>query len=273
VASGRVLLECDWKGIEGVLVGWFANDQEYMRLAKIGVHDYFCAHILASKGKISVSEIPSLSLADAELKPIFRDLKTRFPKDRDDAKHCVHGQNYGMGPRLMADMYEMPEAEAKRLQKMYFELFPKIRNWQRSVLDRASRECKLRNPFSYEMPLWEVYRWDSKRQCYVLGEDAKSAIAFLPRDTAAAMLKEVLLRPSIRQLVNEGIVLASTHDSITAEVDERDLMSTAMLLKREMEAPVPELSNLSVGVEAKAGCSWHEEAMEVLDLSPVSQPL
>jgi DNA polymerase I-like protein with 3'-5' exonuclease and polymerase domains len=179
--------------------------------------------------------------------------------------NCIHGQNYGMGPRLMADMYEMPEAEAKRLQSMYFELFPKIRAWQKSVLDRASRECKLRNPFGYEMPFWEVYRWDSKRQDYILGEDAKSAIAFLPRDTAAAMLKEVLLR--LKPLADAGIMLCSTHDSITCEVPESDLMGIASVVKTEMEACVPELDGLSIGVEVKAGSVWHESGMEVLDIA------
>src|SRR5216684_103546 len=40
VAPGRVLLESDWKGIEAVLVGWYAADPDYIRLARLGVHDY-----------------------------------------------------------------------------------------------------------------------------------------------------------------------------------------------------------------------------------------
>jgi len=254
--AGRVLLESDWKGIEAVLVGWFAGDVEYMRLARLGVHDYMGIHM--------AGETVDLSQSDSALKVLFSDFKRAHPKLRDDAKHTVHGTNYGMGPRLMADMYEMPEREAKRLQGLYFDLFPKIRAWQRSVLDRASRECKLRNPFGYEMPFWEVYRWDSKKQGYSMGEDAKSAIAFLPRDTAAAMLKEVLLR--LRHLADEGIMIASTHDSITCEVNAADLMGVAALLKGEMERPVPELNNLSIGVECKAGESWHDDAMESLNL-------
>lgn len=256
VPAGRVLLECDWKGIEAVLVGWFAGDVDYMRLARLGVHDYM--GIYMSGGTVD------LGLADSALKVLFRDFKRAEPKLRDDAKHTVHGANYGMGPRLMADMYELPEREAKQLLSMYFELFPKIRAWQRSVLDRASRECKLVNPFQYSMPFWEVFRWDTKRQATTLGEDAKSAIAFLPRDTAAAMLKEVLLR--LAWLATDGVMLASTHDSITCECNESDVESVALIVRNEMERPVAELSGLSVGVECKAGKAWHESAMEVLDL-------
>jgi len=261
VPAGHVLLESDWKGIEAVLVGWFASDADYMRLARLGVHDYMGIH-MAGGGV-------DLSLPDVELKRLFRDFKHEHPKLRDDAKHTVHGTNYGMGPRLMADMYEMPEREAKRLQGLYFDLFPKVRQWQLSVLERASRECKLTNPFTYSMPFFEVHRWDSKRQCWALGEDAKSAIAFLPRDTAAAMLKEVLLR--LRHLADEGVMLASTHDSITCEVEEHDLMRVALLLKTEMERGVPELGGLSIGVELKYGSAWHDDALETLDLTTESQ--
>lgn len=257
VPAGRVLLECDWKGIEAVLVGWFAGDADYMRLARLGVHDYMGIHMAG--GTVS------LALPDSELKTMFREFKREFPKLRDDAKHTVHGTNYGMGPRLMSDLYEMSEREAKRLQTMYFDLFPKIQQWQKATLDRASRECKLRNPFGYEMPFWEVYRWDSKRRCYALGEDAKSAIAFLPRDTAAAMLKETLLR--LKWLADEGTMIASTHDSITCECDASELMRVATIVKTEMERAVPEISGLSIGVECKAGGSWHEDAMETLEVA------
>lgn len=256
VPAGRVLLECDWKGIEAVLVGWFAGDPDYIRLARLGVHDYM--GIYMSGGTVD------LSLPDHELKQLFRDFKRAFPKLRDDAKHTVHGTNYGMGPRLMSDLYEMPEAEAKRLQALYFDLFPKVKAWQRATLDRASRECRLRNPFGYEMSFWEVFRWDAKGAKWALGEDAKSAIAFLPRDTAAGMLKEVLLR--LRPLADEGIMIASTHDSITCEMEEGRLEEIARVVKQEMEAPIPELNFLSIGVEIKYGTAWHESELKTLEL-------
>jgi uracil-DNA glycosylase family 4 len=257
VSTERVLLECDWKGIEAVLVGWFAQDPDYMRLARLGVHDYM--------GIYMAGQTVDLAASDYDLKALFSAFKRAHPKLRDDAKHTVHGTNYGMGPRLMADMYEMSEKEAKRLQGLYFDLFPKIKTWQKSVCDRASRECKLTNPFNYSMPFWEVYRWDSKYQRYALGEDAKSAIAFLPRDTAAAMLKEVLLRLSY--LAAEGVMIASTHDSITCEVDESELPRIAHIVRREMERPVPELNGLSIDVECKAGSSWHDDSMHSLELA------
>src|SRR5882672_2859102 len=120
--SGRTLLECDWRGIEAVLVGWFAGDQDYQRLARLGVHSFMASHMLGRPADISWS--------DHDLLECFREIKGTQRALYDDAKHTVHGTNYGMGPRLMADLYEMPEREAKRLQGLYFDLFPKIKLWQ-----------------------------------------------------------------------------------------------------------------------------------------------
>jgi len=256
-AGNRVLLEADWRGIEAVLVGWFARDPDYQRLARLGVHSFMASHMLGRPADVSWS--------DEDLTAYFKEIKKGHKKIYDDAKHTIHGSNYGMGPHLLSDMYEMPLAEAKRLQDFYFGLFPRLLSWRKATLDQASRECKLRNPFGYEMPFWEVYKWDSKGKKWTLGEDAKGAIAFLPRDTAAAMLKETLLR--LRPLVDEGILLACTHDSVTCEVEERDLDRVAEMVKLEMERPVPQLDNLSIGVELKAGAAWHESEMRTLEVA------
>jgi DNA polymerase I-like protein with 3'-5' exonuclease and polymerase domains len=320
VPSDRILIESDFKGIEAVIVGYLANDPDYIRLAKIGVHDYFCTHILASKGKMAASDIPSLVQSDSELKVVFKHVKKTFPKDRDDAKHIVHGTAYGMTPPLMASLYELPIAEAERLQELYFELFPKIHAWQEMVKEKAHREVWLRNCFGYEIPFWEVYRWNSQRYerllqtwrklegfapngmrwsltrveqdwvdairgwmekgfttedaisklCYDLGDDAKSAISFLPRDTAAAMLKEVLLRlrPLAFSQYDAGFMIGCAHDAILTECPKVKMEEVAQLLHREMTAPVKELGGLQIDVEIKAGRCWSADEMEVIEVAP-----
>ena len=263
---GHLLLDVDWKGIEAVLVGWFAQDEDFMRLGRLGVHDYFCYHLLVYRKKLVLSDIPSLSLSDNDLRYALKRVKKEFPKDRDDSKHIVHGIDYGETPYLIHMLYEIPLKEATALHALHGEVFPKIKRWQKETLDRASRESRLRNPFGMEMPFWEVFRWDSRRQQYVLGDDAKSALSFLPRDTAAGMLKEVILRPSVSQLIEEGIVLSTHHDAFMAEPRESDVMRVAHILKSEMEQPVDVLNGLVIGVDAKVGPSWHEDEMESLDL-------
>jgi len=267
-SPGRIIVEADWKGIEAVLCGWFAGDEEYMRLARLGVHDYVTWLVLADKGKVPQSDVPDLSWSDDDLKASFKMVKKLFSKDRDDCKHIVHGSNYLGTARYLAELYELREALVKEVQGSYFTRFNKLKQWQNTTLDRASRECKLRNPFGYEMNFYEVFKWDTKYKRWVYGDDAKSCVSFLPRDTAAAMLKEALLR--LRPLADEGIMIASAHDAIAGDTVESDLLRVARLLKTEMERPVKELNDLVVGVELKAGVCWHPDSMEVLELSDES---
>lgn len=266
-APGKLLLESDWKGIEAVIVGWFAGDQDYIRLARIGVHDYMGLHMIGHP--------PDLSLPDHELAKLFKAFKKEFPQIRDDAKHTVHGQNYGMGPALMSQQYGMSLKRAKELQGIYFDLFPKIKRWQHSIMEQAYEESKLTNPYGYCMWFWDVFRWDhnqfekakrsglteaeARKKAYKLGDDAKSAVSFMPRDTAAGMLKDVLLK--LRPLAEEGIMIASVHDSILCEVEAKDLDRVSLMVREAQEAPVAELGGLTIAVDQKVGQRWHESEM------------
>ncbi len=53
---GYTLVEPDWKAIEAVLVGYFAEDPEYIRAAKLGVHDILGSHILAKRFSLLLLE-------------------------------------------------------------------------------------------------------------------------------------------------------------------------------------------------------------------------
>jgi uracil-DNA glycosylase family 4 len=325
-SQDRVLVESDWRGIEAVLVGVFADDPDYVRLAKIGVHDYLCCHILATKGKILYSDIPSLSLSDAELKIIFKGIKKRFPKDRDDSKHVVHASNYLATPSLISSMYEMPLKETEHIQAIYFsEVAAKVKAWQGMMLAKAHSEVYLKNVYGYQMAFWEIYRWNSHRYeilakmwsrigkmgadgmpwkpnlrertwireieqilkadpamkvedgisklCWDLGDDAKSAISFLPRDTAAGMLRELLLR--VEPLVDDGFLCASAHDAVLCDCPRSQQSRVEEILYTEMTRPVPQLKNaqypegLIVDVEVKAGPSWDSDNMEVREIRPI----
>jgi len=225
------------------------------------------ALVLAEQGKILQSDVPQLSQTDAEITAALKPLKNRFRFEYDQNKHGTHLSNYLGTPFLMNEMY--PESfpqlrDAKRWQEFYFStVAAKVRAWQTATLDRANRECKLRNPFTYEMPFWSVYQWDSRRKGWTLGDDAKSAIAFLPRDTGAAMLKEALLRIAPRTLPGE--LVASTHDSVLCDAVEGRTEALAGILREEMERPVPELGGLVIPVELKVGQSWHESTMEAYE--------
>lgn len=281
-SPGKVLVEADWKGIEAVIVGWFAGDTDYMRLGRLGVHAYMTSLVLARDKKIE--EVADLKWSDADLTQFFSELKKKFRFEYDQNKHGVHLSNYGGTPPLMTQQF--PEAfptmaAAKQWQDFYFDtVAKKVRAWQKGVLERAHQEVKLVNPWGYVMRFWNVYEWDSRKfaklkrdglgekearaGAWRLGEDAKSALSFLPRDTAAGMLKEVLLR--LRPWAERRVLLASVHDSIMGELERPHAEEFAWALKTEMEKPVPELGGLSIGTDIKWGDVWDDDGMKPLVL-------
>ena len=254
--EGFLLLERDWSGMESILVGWFAGDEAYMRLSRLGVHSFLLSHML--------NEPVDLADSDESLRAHFKKLKATHKSRYDDAKHVCHASNYGATPKLIAELYEMTLASAKKLQALYFSLFPLVRKWQVATLQKAHKEARLVNPYGYPMWFWDVYKWDTRYATWRLGDGAKSAISFLPRDTAAGMLKEVLLRlERDHKLASRGIMLSSTHDAVLTQVREDQVDEIDEILKFEMEKPVPELGGLVIGSEAKVGRCWDEDLMEV----------
>jgi uracil-DNA glycosylase family 4 len=312
VSDDEWLIESDWKGMEAVLVGYFAEDPDYMRLARLGVHDYMALHM--------IGQPIELGLPEDELKDRFSWVKKNHPKIRDDAKHTIHGTNYGMTPFLMAELYEMSRSRAAQLQSLYFELFPKVRAWQQRTISQAHSETKLVNAWAYRMDFWNVYKWEARRYdnlrrlwvrkqtgalgvqhkrdleqlkrietgiasglssdkaiarlCYSLGDEAKSAISFLPRDSGAAMLKDALLELEERyQLASRGIIRGCAHDSILGVCKRRDVDWVAEALRAAQERPVERLNGLVIGVEQAIGQSWDKKSMVTYERSTNEQIL
>ena len=107
--AGRVLVECDYSGYHAQLLGYFAGDREYMKLATLGLHDYLAAHILRSKiSNMKATEFNSnkqlwletsqhlstldswLSLPDTELGEKLHWIKKNHKEVRNkQAKPCI----------------------------------------------------------------------------------------------------------------------------------------------------------------------------------------
>jgi len=299
VAEGDVIIESDWKGMEALLVGYFANDPDYMRLARLGVHDFMGHHMM----KLPIS----MEMGDGELLDRFKWFKAKYPKQRDDAKHTIHGVGYGMTAYLMAELYEMTRMRAQGLIDLLFDLFPKVKQWQQATMQLAHEKCRLTNAWGYVMPFWNVFAWQQKRHdrlrqlwiryetgnrgpfakreqeditriiekglqgareeaiaslCYDLGDEAKSALAFLPRDTGAAMLKDTLLALRDEYGLDKRVLRANAHDSILAICPREQADEVAWQLKSTMERPQERLGGLVIGAEVSIGQSWDKASMK-----------
>jgi DNA polymerase I-like protein with 3'-5' exonuclease and polymerase domains len=267
---GCVILEADYTGIEAVEVGWFSADPNYIRLASIGVHSYLCSHLLDKPADLTWED-DRLAEYLAEFKH-SKDPATKAMYAR--SKRCVHGGNYGMTPAGMRANY--PEtfktvAEATRVQDIYMAVCPKLRDWQRSIIQRANRQGYLggdEHPFRYRHWFWNVINHkrltrpqylgqkvkglqvienDSGYWSVQYGDDAKRAIAFFPQSTAGGVLKEAMLAlfdPELPETYIGDTYYGKTpfrmpiHDSLFLEVPNNKVDFVVERLVKVMTSPI-----------------------------------
>lgn len=268
-APGCLLVEADFAAIEAVMVGWFAADPVYYRLAKLGVHAYLTSHLAGAPA--------DLAWPDERLTDYFHEMKGAHKPLYNQAKKVVHGSSYGLTPFGMRDRFPdiFPSvAAAQRVQELFFALAPRVRAWQQAVVKMAARQNYLggpgAHPFSYKHWFWNCTNYsritEAKYQqlarlekpvarignaCYAVtqGDDAKRAIAFFPQSTAAGIIRECALRlfvPGGESYIGEEWhgrtpLRALIHDSFLLEVPEERVEAVIRILLREMRRPVEEM--------------------------------
>ena len=275
---GHVFLARDFSGIEAVLVGYFAQDPGYIRLAKRDVHSFYTAYALHElDGRISANDLPRLDWSDEKLFTRLGEIKKEFGEERNALyKHLVHGANFMQGPKGAAEKIlaetevEYPVALVKRVMDIYFELFPKIRTWHKTLLAQADRDGFVRNPFGYVHRFYRVFEWEKIGEHWQReqGPDANKVIAFGPQSTAAGIIKEAMLRLYSNRFAEAGQYLRLLiHDELFTEVPEEKVHEIDAILKFEMEQPIkcmplpPEWNMgeyLFINTEEKIGKRWGE---------------
>lgn len=329
VHRGTRLFECDFSGIEAVLTGWFQRDPAYMRLARLGVHAGLTSHVVGKPFNPSLpdAEIAAYFSALKAAEPIIYDRCKRNVHGKNYGL-TIHGmvKNFPQtfptlsAAKKISDIYDqmapgLPVLHTD-LRTVAYELNylggpSKPLHYPHHLGQIFARNPHLeRHPFGYKHWFWSVlgfrgipYSAYIKRQqqhepvCIIqgkyfaitLGEDAKRVIAFFPQSTAAAVLKEVMLRlmdPEHPSYVGDAYYgqtpfRAPIHDSLFWEIPVRVWDRVVERIYREMLRPVPELPLdwvsvedrarygmgplLSIGVEGKAGPNWK-------DMSKVKSP-
>ena len=259
--QGNVLIEGDSAAIEAVIVGWLAGSSRYIRLARAGVHGWITSALHG--------EPISLDLSDAALIAKCQAAKKRWPDDYEKCKRVVHLSNYCGTPRRICEEYpdEFPkESDAARLQNFYFstEAGADVKRWQRQTVEIAHANKGLENHFGLRHRFYALYSYDSRRACYVLGEDAKRAVAFVPQSDASFVQSDILLRLVSRDPRFLEWLVAIVHDSIVLDCPRDVAPYVAVTLWEEMVRPLPQLDGLWIGSEVKQGLNLGE--METLKI-------
>jgi DNA polymerase I-like protein with 3'-5' exonuclease and polymerase domains len=268
-AKDCVLLEADFSAIEAVLTGWCVGDKDFIRLAKLGIHDYHGAAVFG--------RYHDLSLPDIELGRLLAQEKEILGTQRDKSKRTIYGTLYGMSaPGLHKTYPELfPSVKlAAENQELLHRLLPKLKEWQNATRLEAAKKNYLggaNHPFHYKHWFWDVFSYD-KTGAMKLGADSKRVVAYYPQSIAAGIIKESALR-----LVEQGPyyigdwffgktpIRALIHDSIVLEIPKNLLDRALEKIVGAMTMPNPQLpcpaewrigTHLSIGVAVKVGEDW-----------------
>jgi uracil-DNA glycosylase family 4 len=276
--EGSILYARDFSGIEAVLTGYFALDPKYIRIAKQDVHTYYTVYALyelEGGARIRSADLPDLDWPDDRLFPYLAELKKQFGKERNGLyKHLVHAANFMQSPKgaqekiFSETRIEYPVKTVAKVMGVYYSLFPSIPIWHKNVLAEAEKDGYLRNPFEYVHRFSRVYEYKKEFGEWTKkpGTDANRVISFKPQSTAAAIIKEAILRLYYDRFEEAGKYLRlQVHDELLFEVPEQYEPTLDSIVKEEMERPVPELrlptswgmgSCLAINTEEKKGYRW-----------------
>lgn len=263
-------VELDFSGIEAVLVGYFAKSERYVRLCRVGIHDFVSCHNLHRIGELNSP--PDLSWSDADLKALFTDMKKRFPASRQAAKKTVHSGNYGITPKGLflrePDVYGTI-ANAKAMLDLYFELFPELKAWQDATIEEAAKMRYLDTVWGNRHWFWRAKSWrKGKKEGEWIGkwgEEFERVLAMRPQSTAAGILKEAILNLGAERPDVAARLILPNHDALLAECEDTDvaMTDTYEALRTVMERPIDRLplpwdpsQNLQILVEGKWGYDW-----------------
>ncbi len=279
----------DYKGIEAVLVGYFAGSRTYTWLAKKDIHTYTTAQWMHELGRLPYQDTPQVTWAEADLVGQLAVLKKRFP-ERQGIKVQTHAANYLAKSKMVQQIlfdelgWVIPLKEVKRFLDFYKELFPEIPAWHKTLarqIDSGEADEVLaglntgagyvRNPFGYVHRFSQVIRWEKvfgKWEWY-LGQGANKAIAFPAQSTAAGIGKEALIMfdeeyPDLCDGPDGGLTLFA-HDELLgvwrAEREEEVQAALKDVMERPMKClpldPSWEMGEyLNIDTDGKAGPSW-----------------
>lgn len=188
--SEHTLLSFDYVGFHAIMLGLEAEDNTYIRLAKLDAHSYLAAHMLRkeysskrrsfdiklglqSLGKSEKDKLRSetlewiddldnwLSYDDNKLLEKLNWIKKNHKLIRDaQAKPAIHGTGFGMQPRKFYTLNKQAfssMAEAESVLTLFMKLFPKLFIWQEYIMNLAHEQTYLISRYGYIRRFWDVY--------------------------------------------------------------------------------------------------------------------
>lgn len=230
---GYVLLEFDYKSFHALTLGFCAEDESYMRLARLDIHSYF-----AAVGLLRIAKSDELlARSDEDLMEYLNWVKKTHPIVRDgQAKPAILG--YGLGMREHTLWEQNPDSfSSKREAKVVLDkldaTFPKCAAWRKQIIAQAADQKYLASPHGYIRRFWEVYinkpvtdsyqphpgerlfqTGDGQRWKVGHGPDAEAAVSLLVQTAGHGHLKDNMLEIDRLGWAEKYGMINTVHDAL-----------------------------------------------------------
>ena len=227
--SGKVFIDADLSQAEARIVAYLSNDVNLIKAFTSGVDVH--------------KKIASMLFAVP-----FEDVSSN---QREKAKRCVHGLNYGMGVNVFAKTSDLGTLEAKVLRNAYFELFSGILTWQKEIVRELGRTRTLITPLGRKRYFYG--RWSEQL--------FKEAYAYLPQSTIGDLLNLIMVRLNrmFKYLHLDSQIMLQVHDNVVIQCLPKDVDKVVSLCKQVNTTTFGKLGIIPMGFEV--GHNWE-------DLSP-----
>jgi uracil-DNA glycosylase family 4 len=295
--SNKLIMEFDYTGFHALMLGFESECETYMRLSRLGIHDYVAAWMIKPKIKIQTNKEHYEYLLDLDKWLSYDDnilskklswVKNNYKMVRNSqAKPAVHGIGFGEGVNKLYQLNRHSFNSVKEVQVLHDllkSLFPEIFDYQVKIRELASKQSYLVSRFGYIRRFYDVYdyriikeprnpkwgetifqdkdgKWWSKKP----GLDSESCIAYLPSNNAFGLKKEKMRLIHDYDLDNKYGLINDVHDSLMFECPNEFVDEAAIEIPKIMGSPTKHLINnltgsdgLWCGVEVKVGKNWAE---------------
>ena len=274
--DGYLFAEWDYKSCHVLTLGFLAEDETYIRFARIDMHSIMTGHFLKLwRAQDLVRE------SDDEIRARCRWLKSNeeYKHIRDSKiKHAGLGIGNGLKAKGLFERYMeffTGQKEAASILADYEEVYPKIFAFQRLVQQEAHDQQYQKTQFGHIRRFYEVFRWDYKKAAYSHGDQAEEAISYKLSNIAFGYIREhmkILERLGINERYN---LVNCIHDSLLYVIPEDSLeqhvadvypvlVTPSQVLRHPTIAP----EGLWIDAECNVGRDW--SSMTEVDVKAVA---
>lgn len=241
--DGR-LVDADYSGIENRITAFLAKDTDRLGWLKD----------------------PSFSEHKYLVSMFFQIPYDEVKKSHDPAspyaicKRIVHGTNYCMGAKKIAEQYDLDLDTVKQYQAKWKQMIHKTSDWQRRTMSDATRLGYVENLFGRKLWLWET-------------GSGPQAVAFHPQSNAAEILIRVMIGLMYERvgwplewalkvvdvvcpLPEPAVMIASVHDELLCDSPGELAEEVQKAMTTVMSQPWKQLGGMVLPISIGAEKSW-----------------